>query len=413
MKFTAFAIGSMGDVQPFIFLGKELKKRGHEFSIATFYDYKKSIEEAGLKYKLIEGNVEIMMRTLLSERKNSKKSSGINGLKKVLKSNPNLYENLNNACENTDVIIYMQFGAIAYHFAEKRNIQCIRTFVFPSDPTSMYSAMMPMVPRNTAKCKRTYKMVDLCMNAGSIQQVNQWRKKLKLKKWHYWSSYKKIYKKPILTLYQYSEHIVPRDPKWKSNIYITGPWEDNKEEKFIPDKRLEEFLRNGEPPIFIGFGSMIYSKMPEVQKMILEALKKSGQRAILGSGWSKFEEEHSSENVFYIDYVPYKWLFKYVKAVVHHGGAGTTHLGLKMGKPTLILPFGADQMFWGKQIEFLNLGPEPISIKNPELTSDVLAKKLLELNNKEYEKNAKIISKKLQKEDGVRYACDIIEKEIL
>lgn len=410
MKITALSIGSLGDVQPFILLGKELTKKGHDFSIAAFPDFQPEIEAAGLTYKLIEGDVRNMMRILLSERKSSKKSAGIEGLKSVLAAHPDVYDNINNAVIGNDLIIYMQFGAIAYHFAEKYNIPCIRTFVFPSDPTKQYAVLNPKLPRNSIKCKIFYKTADLCMNLGSIEHVNLWRKKLGLKKWHKWSSYKKMNGKPILTLYQYSEVLAPRDPKWKSHIHITGPWLDDSDHDYIPSAELTDFLKNGSAPIFIGFGSMVYSKMPELQQKILAALEKSGERAILASSWSKFETAQKNSNIFYIDYVPYNWLFKHVKAVVHHGGSGTTHLGLKYGKPTFVMAFGADQYYWGLQVHTLGVGPKPVSIQSDDFTIDSLAEKFSDLSRSQYIKSAEKISKQLLKENGLRTACEIIEK---
>lgn len=408
MNITAFVFGSTGDVFPFIVLGKELKKRGHNYAVATFDEFRNDVEKAGLTYKYVEGNMQFMMNTLLTERKGDKKTDGLNGLKQVLMKHKNLYRDIKNACEGTELIIYMQFGALAYHFAEKYHIPCIRTFVYPSDPTRQYSVLGKEMPRNTFRCKMGYRIGALCMNIASIETVNEWRKRLGLRKWHYLSSYKKINREPILTLYQYSSYLAPRDLKWKSHIHITGPWIEDKEKCYKPDQNLLHFLQNGEEPIYIGFGSMIYSKMPQLQKAILEALKYTGQRAILSS-WSKTGEENTNEKIYYVDYIPFQWLFKHVKAVVHHGGSGTTHLGVRMGKPTLVIAFGADQLFWGTQIEMLNLGPAPLNVQTGEIKTDILIERFEALKEEKYKVNALKIGKLMEKDGGVREACDIIE----
>ena len=152
----------------------------------------------------------------------------------------------------------------------------------------------------------------------------------------------------------------------------------------------------------------MYSKMPQLQKAILEALKHTGQRAILSS-WSKTGEENTNEKIYYVDYIPFQWLFKHVKAVVHHGGSGTTHLGVRMGKPTLVIAFGADQLFWGTQIEMLNLGPAPLNVQTGEIKTDILIERFEALKEEKYKVNALKIGKLMEKDGGVREACDIIE----
>lgn len=407
MNITAVVVGSTGDVEPFIVLGKELKRRGYDYSIATFQQYKPDIEKAGLGYKLIEGDIGMMMKTLLTKREGDSKKSGKNGLTRVLEAHPNLWNNMKAAMKNTDLVIYMQFGALAYHFAEKMKIPAVRTFVFPSDPTRQYSVLGIPRPRNSFGSWLNYVIGAYVMNTATMDTAKLWRKKLGLSGWNRFSSYKKMNGKRITTLYQYSDVIAPRDPKWKSHIHLTGPWMDV-EDEYIPPKELEDFLAAGEAPLYIGFGSMMYDKMDELQKMIISALEKTGKRAILNSSWSKFTKT-DNPNIYYSDYIPFGWLFKRVKAVVHHGGCGTTHLGVAAGKPTLIMSFGADQNFWGSQIHYLGLGPEHINVFAGEVTEEILIKRFKELDNPMYTKNAEKASERLKNDGGVKEAADIIE----
>lgn len=88
------------------------------------------------------------------------------------------------------------------------------------------------------------------------------------------------------------------------------------------------------------------------------------------------------------------------QAVIHHGGAGTTDKGLRLGLPTFVCPFFADQYFWAKQVSHAQVGPSPCPVS--KLTSDILAKKLKELTSESLKENAVKLSEKMQKEDGVR-----------
>lgn len=78
--------------------------------------------------------------------------------------------------------------------------------------------------------------------------------------------------------------------------------------------------------------------MEATLKILLDAPKRTGVRAIIAKGWCHMQGEESP-NIYYIDDCPHEWLFQRVAAVVHHGGAGTTACGLRNGKPTTIIPF--------------------------------------------------------------------------
>ena len=104
----------------------------------------------------------------------------------------------------------------------------------------------------------------------------------------------------------------------------------------------------GEPPVYIGFGSMAGRNPEQLAMLILEALAKSGQRGLLLTGWGGLRPELVPDNVFVLDSAPHSWLFPRMAAVVHHGGAGTTAEGLRAGVPTVIVPFAFDQPFWGR-----------------------------------------------------------------
>lgn len=154
---------------------------------------------------------------------------------------------------------------------------------------------------------------------------------------------------PVLTLYLFSSALVPREPKWGEHIHITGYWSAPEKLDYDPDKKLVEFLSAGEKPIYIGFGSIVYRDMENVQKKVFQAVKETGVRAIMSSGWMKWQTEEDPD-ICYVDFVPHEWLLSQARGVIHHGGAGTTYAGLRAGCPTFIMAFGGDQLFWGLQV---------------------------------------------------------------
>lgn len=138
-------------------------------------------------------------------------------------------------------------------------------------------------------------------------------------------------------------------------------------------------------------------------KLIFEAVKKSGVRALVSKGWGGLGADDLGipEGVFMLGNVPHDWLFQHVSCVVHHGGAGTTAAGIATGKPTIVVPFFGDQPFWGAMVARAGAGPLPIPYK--QLTAEKLAAAIAEAIKPETLERAKELGAKIKEEQG----CDV------
>lgn len=410
MRIVCITLGSRGDVSPFIEVAKELKNRGHEITIATFAEYEMEILAAGIKFGKISGNSYEMVDVLLGNNDNSTEE-GVNGIEYLLHKYSTLYEEFYTACKDKDVIMYMQFGALAYHFAEKFNVPVIRTFVFPFDPTKKYYSMKIRPPKNSILSYWCYYLCYFFMSYASMKVVNIWRKKLRLGKWNVFKSYRYINRKPILTLYQYDSLLAERDIKWGKHIYITGPWIKVSKSCNAVDKKLDNFLRYRKNILYVGFGSMVFDKMQEIYKKIIYVLIKNKINAILPKECESIvASKYKNVRLFYYtDYIEFDYLIGKVDAFLHHGGCGTVHWCLRNEMPQLIFPFGADQYFWGEQCSELGIGPDPINVKK-EIDMVSLEERIIDvLKNGAYREKLKMISP-LSVKDGTKRAADIIEK---
>jgi sterol 3beta-glucosyltransferase len=142
--------------------------------------------------------------------------------------------------------------------------------------------------------------------------------------------------------------------------------------------------------------------------LILEALRQSGQRALLQAGWGGLDFTSLPPTVFPITYAPYDWLFSQVAAVVHHGGSGTTHFGVKAGVPSLVVPFVYDQFYWGNRLATLGVGPAPIP--HTALSAERLAMALNQLvSDATMRSNAAMLGEKIRLERGLDKAIEVIE----
>jgi UDP:flavonoid glycosyltransferase YjiC (YdhE family) len=151
------------------------------------------------------------------------------------------------------------------------------------------------------------------------------------------------------------------------------------------------------------------SRKPEdTTRLILQALAQTGQRAVLLSGWDGIKAERLPDNVFLLDSVPHDWLFARVAAVVHHGGAGTTAAGLRAGVPSIIVPFFADQPFWGQRVAELGVGPKPIPRK--KLTIENLSRAIENaVTDQAMRQKAVRLGERIRAEDGVGRAVAVIQ----
>jgi UDP:flavonoid glycosyltransferase YjiC (YdhE family) len=172
------------------------------------------------------------------------------------------------------------------------------------------------------------------------------------------------------------------------------------------------FLQSGPPPVYIGFGSMVNSKPEETTALVLQALARTGQRGVLSAGWGGLMKADLPETVFMIGSIPFSWLFPQMAAVVHHGGAGTTSMGLRAGIPSVITPFMGDQPFWGQRVYELGVGSRPIPLRH--LTVERLAESIrCAVSDTAMREKAARLGKLIQAENGIARAVAIIEQNIV
>jgi sterol 3beta-glucosyltransferase len=144
--------------------------------------------------------------------------------------------------------------------------------------------------------------------------------------------------------------------------------------------------------------------------LVVEALTRSGQRGILAGGWGALNATmQHSEHVFFVDSIPHHWLFPRMAAIVHHGGAGTTGAALRSGIPSVVVPFGFDQAFWGHRVAALGVGPRPLP--RSKLTAHSLAKAIAHVvHNPRMHERAAQLGTQIRMEHGTAQAIDHIHR---
>lgn len=261
----------------------------------------------------------------------------------------------------------------------------------------------------------SYPLVELMTWQGLGDLVNHFRMKtLGLEPMSTLWAPGQLFRLKVPYTYLWSPGLVPKPADWGPEIDIAGYVFLDLGSSYQPPKELRKFLEAGETPIYIGFGSISGIEDPDgFTRMVFDAVKKAGVRALISKGWGELGKGMQiPDNILLLDNVPHDWLFPRVQAVVHHGGAGTTAMGLKCGKPTMIVPFFGDQPFWGAMVARAGAGAkECLSLK--KLTADRFAEGIRQCLSEEAQHNAQEIAESIETEgDGAENAVDSFHRAL-
>lgn len=412
MHITILAYGSRGDVQPYIALGLGLKQAGHTVRVAAPEMFRSFVTDHNLEFAPLAGDPRILIQDAV-ERGGGRTSLlriGPAILKYAAPLALQVIKDARQACQGTEAIIHTFLTAVAGHeIALQMAVPDFAALLFAVfSPTGAFpNATFPDLPLGSRYNRITHRLFTQVYKSGG-QLAYSWITRGKhdiyppLTEWPFAASSRRI--TPIL--YGFSPTIIPKPPEWNERTHVSGFWLLQPESS--GPSELTAFLEAGPPPVCISFGSVIDSDAQWLTGLALEALARTGQRGVLVKGWGGLSVDEVSSDIFVLESVPFDWLFPQVSAAVIHGGIGTTAAAMRAGIPVAIIPFTADQGFWGKQVHRLGLGPEPLP--RHKLTADRLAQAIKDTqDDASIRQNAYQIGQKLQAEDGVHNAVQIIE----
>lgn len=416
MNITILAVGSRGDVQPFVALGLGIKAAGHHVRLATHSNFKEFVVQRGLDFAEIKGNPR---EWLDSEEGLDWLESGpglykfYEGLKRfmepVLES---LLPTSFSACEDSDVILYSSVATSGPHIGEKLNLPTFPLMLQPVYPTGDFPSVIANSSRPTNRIYNhfTHWVTDQILHHSTRTSIDRWRTDvLGISRAPILGPARILRRRKVPHFLGYSPHVVPRPSAWGNHVHITGYWFLEREKNWKPPKALLSFLESGEPPVYFGFGSMTIRNPEETTRIIVKALKKIGKRGILMSGWGDLGTIDLPDCIFQIDSVPHDWLFPKVAAVVHHGGAGTTAAAIRAAVPSIVTPFFADQLFWASRVTELGVGPR--SIPFSALNEDNLAEAIrTACKDSSILDKSQILAEKVRSENGVEQMVETFEK---
>ncbi|KAG8896572.1 hypothetical protein FRB99_008829 [Tulasnella sp. 403] len=418
MNVVIMIVGSRGDVQPYIAFGLAMQKYGHRVRIASHETFRKMVKDAKLEFYPIGGDpAELMSYMVKNPGLLPGFESLVNGdIPKKRRMLAEILDGCWKACYLADDETGQPFLADAIisnppafahiHCAEALGIPLQLSFTMPWSATTAFHHPLVQVGSSNAEHGLTnylsYALADLLQWQGLGDVINRYRTKtLGLEPLSLTSGPSVTDRLKIPWTYCFSPSLIPKPKDWMNHIDIVGFYFLEAGKTYTPGADLLDFLNQGDPPIYIGFGSVMVEDAPGMTRTIFDGVQKAGVRAIVSAVWGGLGGTDVPPNIFILPGhpgVPHDWLFTKVSAVCHHGGAGTTAIGLLLGKPTIVVPFFGDQPFWGRMVHEAGAGPTPIPQK--KLNVDSLVDAIKFCLTPQARESAQRLADKIKNENG-------------
>lgn len=412
MRVCIMTLGSRGDVQPYVALGKELIKKGHSAVVCTGKSFKQFIEENGVEFEETTSNLMAIAETpegkAILEHPIKNIRLALRYSKDVI--NPAYRKTLDdfyNAAKTADMIIYHPKALGAIDIALSLGIPCISMPPVPiTFPVSEF-ANLAVTHKNLGPVlnKLTYKVNEKA-ESSQIEEINDFREKtlgLQKRKAGIYSYTDGMNRIPII--YPISQSLFPEVMSWNKQVFLSGFLYLETDEKLSGG--LTSFLKDGEKPIVVTFSSMPLSEPENFMVKLMQALEQANERAVILTGNSGIIG-NNSKTLFFSKSAPHSLLFQYAKGVVHHGGVGTMAAALKAGVPQQIIPFSVDQPFWAERLYKLGYGLKPL--KEKTLSAEDLVNSFNLINDHEVQAKAKQLGSEINAEKGNERVVEYLER---
>jgi len=415
MRIGILAIGSRGDVQPLVALALGLQAAGHHITFVTHPSYVALAEDFGLRVVSVPPDVE---RVLASEESDflRRGRTDIAHYYRLVRQSLPYYDTLARqcweACRDVDLVLHSLLGTlIGQTIGEKKGVQAVMAYWGPYYTSALYPAPgFPELPRWAGPVTPIYNrltgrmMVQVPWHTlGGV--MNRWRRELGLRPLGTRSVYRQL--KRSIGLFGYSEALVPRPADWPTTLHVTGYWFLPEPPGWVPPPDLAEFLAAGGPPVAVTFGSIGTHRSEHITNSVVAALRELGLRGVLcGQG-----ARAVGDDMFTVADVPHSWLFQRSRAVVHHGGSGTTARALWAGVPSVVIPLAVDQPFWAQRLYSSGVAPKPLNVRR--LTEGGVAAAIRAATaDATLQDRARTIGRQIAHEDGVARAVEALDAEM-
>jgi vancomycin aglycone glucosyltransferase len=403
MKVSLCAIGSWGDVAPFISLGRALLDRGSDVVLAAPPEFAAAVAMAGLDFQAIAPACRSVV-----EAASATTDASLSTLPLLLRATRVLTEETFLALPDIAMGSRILVGTgIAYaipHVAEALGITyravsaCPRWYPSVHHPPASDRAYSRSKIINSAAWKITKLTTDLALDGT----VNRWRRHHGLM--HANNLYGRMMGLPGQRVLAADAELAPLPPDVEGTRRVNAI--QAFQENSLP-KNVEDFLTSGDRPIFVGFGSMCATAADRLLDLVVKSASELHCRIIVPNTWLETRGGSLPKDFLAVGHIAHCRLFPHLAAIVHHGGAGTTTAAARAGLPQVVIPHVMDQHYWGRRVYELGIGPEPLRYR--QLSDRSLTSALREiLGSPAMTKKAHSLSRRLEGRDGAAELAGIL-----
>ncbi|WP_175883736.1 glycosyltransferase [Burkholderia sp. BCC0044] len=406
MKLVIATYGTEGDTRPLAALGRALTDAGHDVRLLADAATLGAAAALGMPSAPLSGEIRraIAPEGVLADAVRGR--GGFTDTSKALAAIANAntaawMREVTDASAGCDAILVSGLASfVGLSIAEYRRIPAIGTGMIPITPTAEFaSPFLPpgKVPRWLNRA--SHRFVNALLWQAFRKSTNAARASvcgLPPRK-HVWTDH------PML--YGVSPALLSGPADWPANVQACGQWRIDAR-AWAPPPELAAFLDAGEPPVYIGFGSMAGFDRAAMAAALTQAL--AGRRALFYPGWSGIDASLLPAHVRVIGDTPHDWLFPRVAMAVHHGGSGTAHSAARAGIPSVVAPFAGDQFFWANRLQRLGVADAPVA--GQRMDAVALARAIAFAERGETKARATELGARLAQEDGLKQAVGAIER---
>jgi UDP:flavonoid glycosyltransferase YjiC (YdhE family) len=416
MKFALACYGSRGDVEPCVAVGRELLRRGHDVRMAVPPDLVRLAEAAGPAAVAFGPKVQPILdahrdfwacffgsfwriQDLIRLRRQVAEP--------VIERKDEICATLMSLADGADLLLTgLNFEQPAANVAEYYGIPLATLHVFPHRANGQFLRFLPAPVSRAAMTAYEW----MAWRAAKKLEDAQ-RRELGLPKATV-PLPRRLTERGSLEIQAYDEVCFPGlAAEWaqRDGLRLSRPFVGALALELLTDSDQEvaSWIAAGKPPIFFGFGSIPVESPADTLAMISEACAQLGERALICSAGTDFSSVPHVEHVKVVGTMNYAEAFPACRAVVHHGGVGTTAASLRAGVPTLILSTDIDQTLWGARVKRLKVGT---ARRFSTATRESLVADLRTILAPEYKIRAREVAAQMTKPAvSVAAAADLVE----
>ncbi|MER7128385.1 glycosyltransferase [Streptosporangium saharense] len=415
MRVLILTHGTRGDVQPYAALALALRWEGHEAILAAPAASATLAEPYGLAFAPVHDGPNTLVDDPEVREAIETNYRGVRGkriaLQVMRRSKPLLARVLEDAARvaeiGADVVVHAP-SIPGQHIAEKLGVPAVPALLQPVwVPTRAFRNPMLPVPLPRALNRASYLPFGLMLRFMGGKQLREDILRLPRRKGAH-DFLRRPDGEPATVLQGFSPHVLPDGLDYPAWVHTTGFWFLPTPPGWEPSAELAAFLDEGAPPVYIGFGSMAGTDPHRLGQIVTQAVKLARVRAVVAAGWGGIRIENPPREMLLLDQAPHDWLFPRMAAVVHHGGSGTTGAALASGRPQVVCPFVADQLFWAERMHAAGVAPAPRPQRR--LTAEDLAEAIRRaVTDRDIAERAGRLGRVVRTENGAAKVVDVLK----